>query len=475
MGRFQYSKSEKETLKVLKSQEQQTKQLEVEYATITNGNEQQALELEDIRRRIESLAKKVNIPLPQSPKTSEQPIVDSNPMGIPTWEDCIQSAEKKVQGDVEIENLLSKEEFDYCIAEVERINSEFSAKTGIWNKKDLSFIVVATALQTARWILIQQFKGKLGDKIDSNQRLPHDDKSIKDGVKNNNKKFQDTFKNHGHKESKKSYKSWEQIIFSSAPYDTSVNSSNFGENLEGRYHRYKTLGHDPILDWIFGTANFITDTCTLSNYNSYRIARTGTPSTPCFSEPVDLLTIFDECFDSIKEDWLRLPAGLFAQYVHLKSDVFTKLGLPVPLLSTFSEELAGKLYRSQYDSLCLLKDIAIVGNQAYWSIFINMIITLLHGFLYNPQEDGERELYEVRTRKILSISNALASSGNLAYVIETEDIKSLDAGGLLVTLYRLFTDIKFMTRVKENFIQQEMDKVLEQEIKDLDLLISGKA
>lgn len=104
-----------------------------------------------------------------------------------------------------------------------------------------------------------------------------------------------------------------------------------------------------------------------------------------------------------------------------------------------------------------------------------MIITLLHGFLYNPQEDGERELYEVRTRKILSISNALASSGNLAYVIETEDIKSLDAGGLLVTLYRLFTDIKFMTRVKENFIQQEMDKVLEQEIKDLDLLISGKA
>ena len=52
MGRFQYSKSEKETLKVLKSQEQQTKQLEVEYATITNGNEQQALELEDIRRKV---------------------------------------------------------------------------------------------------------------------------------------------------------------------------------------------------------------------------------------------------------------------------------------------------------------------------------------------------------------------------------------------------------------------------------------
>ena len=227
--------------------------------------------------------------------------------------------------------------------------------------------MVATALQTARWLIIQKLCGDLGKTIDNGTRLEHNDKKIKDSITKSNKKFQEIFESYGHRESLKSYKSWEQIIFSSAPYDVTIGSPKFSENLEGKYHRYKTLGHDPILGWIFGTANFITDTCTLSNFNSYRISRQGTPH---FAEPTNLASIFYEVFDSVKEDWLRLPAGLFAQFVHLKSDVFTKLGLPVPVLEVFSESLAGDLYKSQYDSLCLMKDIAIVGNQAIWSIFI---------------------------------------------------------------------------------------------------------
>lgn len=203
----------------------------------------------------------------------------------------------------------------------------------------------------------------------------------------------------------------------------------------------------------------------MSSFTSYRISRIGSPH---FSEPVGLPTIFYEVFDSVREDWLRLPAGVFAQFVHLKSDIFTKLGLPVPLLSTFSQTLAGKLYRSQYDSLCLLKDIAIIGSQAGVSILINMLIGLVHGLLYNEAEDGDKEYYEVRTRKILCISNALSSAGNIAYVIGTEDFRKLDAGGLLVSLYRLFSDARFMARIKQSFIENEMDKVLESELKDLD-------
>ena len=134
---------------------------------------------------------------------------------------------------------------------------------------------------------------------------------------------------------------------------------------------------------------------------------------------------------------MRLPAGVFAEYIHLKSDVFTKLGLPVPIIEVFSESLAGDLYKSQYDSLCLLRDLKIVGKQAGFSILINMIIGLVHGLLYDPQKDGDRKLYEVRTRKILSISNSLASAGNIAYAIGTEDWRKLDVGGILVTLYQM--------------------------------------
>lgn len=466
MGKYKYSDSEKETLKVLKMEEQQLKLLESGIAEDVLDGKKDAEDLADIRKRAEALLKKRGITPP--PKKTAKPIdttIRISQDEIPSWESIAEQAKENVPEDVAFEDLLTKEEFQFCIDEVQRINDEFSHKTGIINKKDMSFLMVATALQTARWLIIQDLCGDLGQTIDSDSRLNHNDKSIKDSVKESNKSFQERFKDHGHRESTKKYKSWEQIIFSSAPFDTTVGSPNFGENLGGKYHRCKTLGHDPILGWIFGTANFITDTCTLSNFNSYRISREGTPH---FSEHTNLATIFYEVFDSTKEDWLRLPAGVFAEFVHLKSDAFTKLGLPVPILEVFSESLAGDLYKSQYDSLCLLKDLKIVGKQAGFSILINMIIGLIHGLFYDKEKDGDRKLYEVRTRKILSISNALASAGNIAYALGTEDWRKLDVGGVLVTLYRLFTDVRFITKVKKDFIDSEMDKVLANEIKELD-------
>ena len=97
-----------------------------------------------------------------------------------------------------------------------------------------------------------------------------------------------------------------------------------------------------------------------------------------------------------------------------------------------------------------------------------MIIGLIHGLFYDKEKDGDRKLYEVRTRKILSISNALASAGNIAYAVGTEDWRKLDVGGILVTLYRLFTDVRFITKMKKDFVETEMDKVLADEIKELD-------
>lgn len=465
MGRFKYTESEKETLKVLKMHEQRLEKLTAKL----NAQEEDQIEQEELgelKERIEALLKLQSISYSQEQIDVPAPLkTQVNNADIPSWDDCVQQANKEVQREIELEDLLSKEEFNFCIEEVERINAEFSSKTSIFNKKDLVFLTIATALQTARWIIIQNIMGDLGQQIDGTSRLSHNDKSIKEATKKSNKAFQRYFEQHGHRGSLKSYKSWEEIIFSSAPYDTTLGSPKVGENLGGRYHRYKTLGHDPILGWIFGSANFITDTCTLSNFNSYRISRVGSPH---FSTPVDLPTIFYEVFDSIREDWLRLPAGVFAQFVHLKSDLFTKLGLPIPFLSTFSETLAGKLYKSQYDTLCLLNDIKIIGSQTRFSILINMIVSLIHGLLYNEKEDGDRASYEVRTRKILCISNALSSAGNLAYVLGTKDVKKLDAGGLLVSLYRLFSDVRFITRVKQVFIETEMDKVLEKELKELD-------
>lgn len=83
---------------------------------------------------------------------------------------------------------------------------------------------------------------------------------------------------------------------------------------------------------------------------------------------------------------------------------------------------------------------------------INALIAMFHGMFSDATTAMEEKLYEVKTRKILSYSNIVASSSNLAIVAITKDFHKLDLGGLAVTIYRLITDRKFIRQVKEEFI-----------------------
>lgn len=169
--------------------------------------------------------------------------------------------------------------------------------------------------------------------------------------------------------------------------------------------------------------------------------------------------------DSIFHSCTFIPLLWFIKVKNIKNTSFKN---PQESATSLFYLLTHKYLLQNNLQIQTMKDIAIIGNQAAWSILINMIIGLIHGLFYNPQKDGERKLYEVRTQKILSISNVLVSTGNIVYAAGTEDWGKLDIGGILVTLYRLFTDVRFITRVKKNFIDKEMDKVLEKELKELD-------
>lgn len=69
-----------------------------------------------------------------------------------------------------------------------------------------------------------------------------------------------------------------------------------------------------------------------------------------------------------------------------------------------------------------------------------------------------KDLYEVKTRKILSYSNVIASSSNLIFVGANmvggneAALKKLDIGGLIVTCNRVATGAQFITAAKREFI-----------------------
>ena len=426
----------------------------------------------------------------EKPKIDDSPYLADEKISvndIPSWDEVMAKTDSMVPEDVVLEDLLSADEFQYCIEDINRIHDEFAQKTKL-SKVDIAFLIVATALQTARWIIIQLIMGELGETINEKERIHN-----KEGDKQKKKDIHDWNEKHDDKTNKKSergYPTWKDILFGQyertdgrgksfgvCPYDAQDNApAGFDDGGKGN-HRVHTLGHDPILGWIFGTANLMTCTISLTkkfNFATYDVEYPGGR----FSDmPTSMLKMFYDVFESTKEDKFRLAAALFSQFVHLKSDEFTKRGLPVPIIEVFSEELAGKLYSEQYDALCLLRDVKIVGTQAAFSIFINMVIGFIHGLFYNKDKDGTRDHYEVRTRKILLYSNAISTSLNIAYVGVNaasgsvgEALKKLDLGGLLVTLWRLFSDIRFITKVKQQFINEELDKVTREAIADLDAL-----
>lgn len=368
----------------------------------------------------------------------------------------------KANTDATLHNMKVIASESYRVADVARnskeiiasLDAEFEEATGL-NRTDIAFLFFATALQVGRWILInklnQLFTEKIGD-----SRVKHDDSSIKQMERTEREKFKS--KHDGkwaHNKSEK-YPTWLEIVFDGVPYDVSVGSTNFGVNMEAGFHRIHTLGHDPILGWIFGTMNIISSTITLDDFRTYKVARRPKPKH--WDYQTNVYESFMMVIESVKEDEKRLPAAVFAEALHLKSDVFTKVGLPIPILETFSPDLAGKLYKSNYDLLCMMKDIKVVGIQAITSILINMIISLIHGLYYDSTKHGSREVYEVKTRKILSISNTISSTSNLIWVggnaIGGNEVawKDLDVGGLIVTMHRLVSDTSFIRAIKEEYV-----------------------
>ena len=102
---------------------------------------------------------------------------------------------------------------------------------------------------------------------------------------------------------------------------------------------------------------------------------------------------------------------------------------------------------------------------------IDIIISLTHG-LFN-QNNEKQELYEVKTRKILLISNAIASTSTIINAAITENPKNLDIGGLLNTVSHLWIDIRFITKIKKEFIEAEIQKQFQMELDELDELYNA--
>lgn len=461
MSRFQYSEHEKDLNKVLKMNQDRSLSLKNDTAMAATRQAADAA-IDSSLELLKSLGKGADV----GELTREIAIqgkkrpLEHRPE-LESWDEIVYQANEYCPESVVLEDIMSESEVDTSFRELDAINKEFSRQTSLVNKTDLSFLAIAAALQVTKTLLFPYAAGKAGygNGFDPDKRMAHNDKSIERAHRDANNAFRD--KKLAQNNGKTGY--WINILYQTPPYDITRGSPDAGIQLHGGEHRLYTLGHDPILGWLFGTMNILTDIITTSDFQSRRIQRNPMKILP---GSVPLNTMVQESREMVEADKLNLPAAIFAQAQHLKSDEFTKAGLPVPILAVVKPQFASRLYKEHYDALCFSRDAKIVGESFVISVLIDMIIGLTHGLF--RAESTAKDIYEVRTRKILLISNSIASASTIISAGITSNPKNLDIGSLLNTVAHLFLDVRFMARIKQEYIEAQIQNKLQAEFEEID-------
>ncbi len=331
---------------------------------------------------------------------------------------------------------------------LDEIDEKFEKYTGL-NKLDVSFLFLAVALQVVRQYTLTKFSERLDDQTAANNTIGH-------GEEHSNRKHKyynpSLIEICGSKKLK--------IPPCPVPFDANIGANGALRGGKQMGHRVTAIGHDPILGLVFGTANIATSTLTNKDLQSYHIY-TNDMGRDYFRNKANTGLVLSKTKDKLLHEGLegkeKVGASLLKEIIHLRSDIYTKNSLPLPIVTVIDAGLAAELAQRGLD----MANIVTVGRQMTFSVFINTMISMLHGLFYDESVEYSRRVYEVRTRKILSYSNFIASASNLIYVGANISLgnesawKRLDIGGLAVTLYRIVTDAKFIRQVKREFIEQE--------------------
>jgi hypothetical protein len=321
---------------------------------------------------------------------------------------------------------------------LDNIEEQFERYTGL-NGVDIAFLFTATALQIGRQYLVTHFPERKDDQTAAKE--VHGEE-------------------HSSRHSRYYDISVEDIISNPVPFDANIGANGALSGGGSMGHRVTALGHDPLLGLVVGTSNIATSTLTNNRFQSYHI-RTNEMGRDFFANEASTPLVFSKTANKLMNEGLegkkKVGTSLVKEVVHLKSDINTKNSLPLPAVSVINPQLASTLAERGLD-MC---NVVTVGKQAAYSVLVNTMIAMIHGLFYKEAFDGSRKLYEVKTRKILSYSNLIASTSNLIFVganmaLGNESaIKQLDIGGLMVTIYRVATDSKFIHQLKREFIENE--------------------
>lgn len=361
---------------------------------------------------------------------------------------------------------------------LDNLDEEFERQTGL-NSVDARFLCVAILLQLARIVLMQHLNDKI-DEFTKPEKAGQGNKNEK-AIHDFQEKIFGKFENGERLDPTKYNAPFNQIISTlGVPYDVTKYGSDEMRHLHlfnGANHRFSTMGHDPILGLIFGTTNILTNTitCTTSPIiSTFHVTYDINIKNPKITEPASTILALKYATERCRDDMKSVVAAVIKQILHIGTDLYTKKGIQLPGANLILSNANVEKITEHVSTGDVIKIGVKVGASAGLSTLINFLIATVHNLMYDETKYENRDVYNVKTRKIIMYSNALVSSGNLAWVGanvvfgDKSQIKNLDIGGLTVTINRLLTDTNFIQKVKEEFVFGNFDKLIQGEKLELE-------
>ena len=290
MSRYKYTEVEQQMNNVLVHQEQELREIKEKRESIdARGTIDSSIEL------LKSLGygDKVAELLTTGGEQKRKVIV------LRDWQDIVSDAEQQVGDSCELEDLFTEEELRENSEAIKLINREFNDLHRL-DKYDVGIAALAAIVGAIVDIVLVGIPAKGPDGLEAGP--------LSDFIR---KKFDEAF-------SPKEMEKLANSKKSKVPFDAqdNRNTTEYVEGLSAYYHRLLSLGHDPLLGFIFGVYDIMHGTMTTIDKSGKIVCQ-----------------VMENYADRKESD---IVSAIAKQIIHFKSDITTSMGLPAPLMGLFN-------------------------------------------------------------------------------------------------------------------------------------------
>lgn len=290
MSRYKYTDTEQQMNNVLAYHDQELKAIKEKRESIdASGTIDASIEL------LKSLGygDKVSEIVPTGTGKKKEVII------LRDWQDIVNDAEQKVGNACELEDLFTEEELRENSEAIRLLNCEFNDLHRL-DKYDVGIAALAAIVGAIVDIVLVGIPAKGPNGLEAGP--------LSDFIR---KKFDEVFSPEEMEKLANSKKS-------KVPFDAqdNRNTTEYVEGMSAYYHRLLSLGHDPLLGFVFGVYDIMHGTMTTIDKSGKIVCQ-----------------VMENYADRKESD---IVSAIAKQIIHFKSDITTSMGLPAPLMGLFN-------------------------------------------------------------------------------------------------------------------------------------------